>query len=446
MAQASTTEQDFFGNEPSLDSSLQAVEAEIEPETYSEFYDLVTERLFKTSAEEGIGFLGKYIERRGSFWGLGSVGTSLRKHSYLQEDIAKSHPNDPDRIEEALVQLRDTKRENGRLTLDDVVATSYLLTDEFDRRATFLLAYELDYLEARELGVSVSSKGKTGTTQRAPTKTEGEAYVADILQWMDYATSKRMPFRELIRGIHFFLINSLELYATAVHDIKQKNYTVAQIKLTGLRAAADKGLANIEGPIIYQLAQIALKTKNDALAEERLRECVMMPSTAFPTQFGIHIEDAYQALLELYQKRKNIDAAHEILSHAKRYNAVTQEHYVSVARLCYKLYRGQDVIALINEGINRFSEHDRLRAYKQDVVNDWFELGGKAEKDKDYSDARAYYRRIIEFEPTHTQAYLRIAQTYEAQGRKLEARMHYQKTLALDKRVTEAQQGLKRVQ
>ena len=72
------------------------VQTEIDPETYSEFYDLVTERLFKTPAEEGTGFLGKYIERRGSVLGLGNA---LRKHSYFKEDIAKSHPNDPDRIE-----------------------------------------------------------------------------------------------------------------------------------------------------------------------------------------------------------------------------------------------------------------------------------------------------------------------------------------------------------
>ena len=151
MAQAST-EKEFFGDGPSLDNSLLTADAEIEPETYSEFYDLVTERLFETSAEEGIGFLGKYIERRGSVWGLGSA---LRKHSYFKEDIAKSHPNDSDRIEEALVQLRDKKRDEGALTLDDVIAASFILTDEFDRRATFLLAYELGYLEARELGVSV---------------------------------------------------------------------------------------------------------------------------------------------------------------------------------------------------------------------------------------------------------------------------------------------------
>src|SRR3989338_7710975 len=122
MAQAST-EKEFFGDGPSLDNSLLTADAEIEPETYSEYYDLVTERLFKTTTEEGVGFLGKYIERRGSVWGLGSA---LRKHSYFKEDIAKSHPNDSDRIEEALVQLRDKKRENeGSLTLDDVVATSY---------------------------------------------------------------------------------------------------------------------------------------------------------------------------------------------------------------------------------------------------------------------------------------------------------------------------------
>ena len=53
MAQAST-EKEFFGDGPSLDNSLLTADAEIEPETYSEFYDLVTERLFKTTAEEGI--------------------------------------------------------------------------------------------------------------------------------------------------------------------------------------------------------------------------------------------------------------------------------------------------------------------------------------------------------------------------------------------------------
>src|SRR3989338_7027489 len=318
MAQAST-EKEFFGDGPSLDNSLLTADAEIEPETYSEFYDLVTERLFKTTAEEGIGFLGKYIERRGSLWGLGSVGTSLRKHSYLQEDIGKSHPNEKDRIEEALVQLRDMKRDEGALTLDDVIAASFILTDEFDRRATFLLAYELGYLEARELGVSVPLKGKTGTTQRHLSKTEGQAYVAEILRSMDIAVSKGMRFRELMPKIRFLLRDGPQLYEAAVQDIKDKKYADAERRLTGLRRATDSRLTNIEGPIVYHLAQIALAANNLPLAEARLRETVMMTNIAFPPRYGVKQEDAYKHLIALHQRQEKTTEALLALEHLHRY-------------------------------------------------------------------------------------------------------------------------------
>ncbi len=390
------------------------------PETYQEFYTLVIDRLFKTSAEEGIAFLGNYIERRGSLMGWGSA---LRKHSYFKEDIAKSHPNASNRIEEALVQLRDTRRENeDSLTLDDVVATSYILADEFDRRATFLLAYEMGYLEARALGVSIieqppqemrrffaaagllAGSPRLANMQftpvsRSPTKTEGEAYVADILQWMDCAAAKRMPLKELMPKIHFLLHDGPQLYATAVQDITEKKYAAGEAKLTGLRTVADKGLANIEGPIVYQLAQIALKTKDNALAEQRLRECVMMTSCAFPSRYGVKQEDAYRELLVLHQRQKKTTEALLALEHLQRY-------YPQSALLgTHKNFIEEHAFA---EGKSAFTTGDLETAVKcfslETIVKPknswaWYYLGMTEHKKKKWDLAQAAYVQAIHINP-----------------------------------------------
>ncbi len=410
MAQAST-EKEFFGDGPSLDGSLPAVEAEIEPETYQEFYDLVTERLFKTTAEEGIGFLGEYIERKGTFRGYWN---RLWIHSYFQEkggEIAKEHPNDPDRIEEALVQLRDARRENGQLTLDDVVATSYILADEFDRRATFLLAYELGYFHVPRLRslkhllegcdvVIYSYRSDHSEEAERKLYEEGKSSAAEVLLLMDLAASRKMPFNELKRGIHFFLINSPELYSTAVHDIKQKNYTIAERKLVGLRAAANKGLANIEGPIVYQLAQIALAANNLPLAEARLREAVMMTNIAFPSRYGVKQEDAYKDLIALHQRQKKTTEALLALEHLHRYrpqSALLGAHKEYIQKHAFAEGKSAFATGDLETAVNCFRLETTVKPKNSWA---WYYLGMTQHKKKKRDLAQAAYVQAIHINPT----------------------------------------------
>lgn len=390
-------ETEFFGPGKTMIDGLHAVAVEIDPETYPQYYDLVADTLFKTAPEEGIRFLKQYIERRGSVWGLGDA---LRKHSYFEQDIAKSHPHNPDRIEEALVQLRDKKRKEGSLTLDDVVATAYLLPDEFDRRATFLLAYELDYLEPRALGISASIKGKTGLTQRSLTKTEGQAYIAELLQWMDKAASKTMRFPELMPKIHFLLRDGPQLYAAAVEDIKQKRYADAETKLTGLRSAVDRGLTNIEGPIAYQLAQIALKRNDPEKAEERLRAAVMLPSGAFPERYGVTQEDAYKELIALHQQQNKTAEALLALEHLHRYypkNPLFLKHKTYIETHAF------------SEGKTAFNTGDLETAVRCFALETtvkpknswgWYYLGMSEHKRTKADFAQAAYTQAIQLNPT----------------------------------------------
>ncbi|MBI5002992.1 hypothetical protein HZC31_06405 [Candidatus Woesearchaeota archaeon] len=127
-----------------------------------------------------------------------------------------------------------------------------------------------------------------------------------------------------------------------------------------------------------------------------------------------------------------------------RYKVTKEEVYVLLARQYYLRKNYNKLRDLFEDGFEKLPSHQNLIEYKLDVVNDWFELGHKAERNKDYSDARMYYRRIIEFEPINARAHLRIALTYETQGRKIDAQTYYQRTLVLEAQSLEAQQGLLR--
>lgn len=122
--------------------SAATVQVTYTPDTYTERKEYIANRLFRTPVDEGLAYLHNYIERKGTL--LGYL-TRLWMHSYFHTkeegdgEIAREHQEDPNRIEEALVQLRDIKRRERRLTLDDVIHVCYPLAADFDRTASFSL-------------------------------------------------------------------------------------------------------------------------------------------------------------------------------------------------------------------------------------------------------------------------------------------------------------------
>ncbi|MBI5002993.1 protein phosphatase 2C domain-containing protein [Candidatus Woesearchaeota archaeon] len=116
--------------------------------------------------------------------------------------------------------------------------------------------------------------------------------------------------------------------------------------------------------------------------------------------------------------------------------------YVGLARVYYVTRQFEALHTLFSD---EHKEVQELMSYKKDVINDWYELGRKAEREGDYSDARAYYRRIIDFEPSHVRAHFHIGTAYEAQLRHDQAKTAYKRTLTLAPTFTEAREGLTRV-
>lgn len=217
-------------------------------------------------------------------------------------------------------------------------------------------------------------------------------------------------------------------------------------------------------------AQDALRTAKETLDQERRRagiEKESLQSRLQSAQEGrnraeqdIHEQHAlYTAasrqVEEAYRQVRLMEAQLVVLLHPETevpphlFKPVVckeeQDLYLAIARDHFKQRRYDRLATTLTEGIEVCENNEKLVMYRREVVNDWYELGRKAQKKGDESDARAYYRRIIQFDPTYARAHLRLAQSYHVAGRNTHARPHYEQVLVLDPGCVEAQKGLSKL-
>jgi len=80
------------------------------------------------------------------------------------------------------------------------------------------------------------------------------------------------------------------------------------------------------------------------------------------------------------------------------------------------------------------------------LMDAYVEKGSIYYDQKNYAEAERTFVTATTINNTDADAYYWLGKIYEAQGRKQEAIQHYQQALKLDKSITEAAQGLKRLQ
>lgn len=463
----------FFEDDDFIAQLINTVTVEIEPETYSDYYKLVTDTLFKTTAEEGIQFLGRYIEGKGSLW---NIINASQKHQYLQQDIAKANHSDPDRIEEVLVRLRNIRRETGALALDTVVANSYPLPDEFDRRATVLLAYELGYLEPEALDVCVpsavsESRDMQGSSSsRNLTKTDGQKYIAKVLQIMDDAALERTKYHLLMLLINSSLMQirdsssreDLQSYTTLDDHIIKEQQTGDAESLGSVHKKIEKhafaegktafAAGNLEAAINCFVLETTANPKNawawyylgrahHALARTATAEDAFMRAVALKPAFATRdYQEALDYITAKDYRRAGwaIERAVEIASYC---DTAPKEKILETLTTLGVLYKEGKEVAKDHATTRRL--FTAALSLAPDYVHADYHLGTLAFMERDFLSAEQHFDRAIRHNPKHRWAQYQLGRVLEMTGNSNVARDHYQ--IAADLGLEQATAALKQV-
>lgn len=335
--------------------------------------------------------LERYLASQGTF--LSFVPGSILYARAFSTNIGKE-------MQDFLSSARTMSRQSAPLGLEHVVEKAYTLPVE-PMQTAFVFAHELGYYN-----VASPSKKLEKEDEVHQWKEEDQRRVVELLHYLEHAKSRDINGQRAGQVALFYFRDFPNQHTLAVREIEQGKYKEARTRVEKLRADHLLDDWNVDGTLSTLLAVTYLKEGKPKNAQPFLENGVkeQFPGAENPAEF-------YTALARLYYGQKDYERLKKTF----------------------------------DEGMKQCGSSGQLVVYKREVVNDMYEFGRKAQKKGDESDARKYFRRIIELHPRHAKAHLRMAESYHAAGRTADARTFYERTLAIDATLKEAREGLARL-
>ncbi|MBI5072438.1 hypothetical protein HZA99_01325, partial [Candidatus Woesearchaeota archaeon] len=166
-----------------------------------------------------------------------------------------------------------------------------------------------------------------------------------------------------------------------------------------------KSIIHVYPALDYLEGRVLLQEGKLAEAQHKFETALAAPENDYSPLFGVKRDDVVVGLAMVYYNKKDFAALQDIF--------------------------------------NKNISSSQLWAYKQEVALNLCTRGKQSQAKGNFVDARNYYRRVLEFDPRHLKATLKIAESYKAQtGREVDARSWYRKVIALDARHLPAHLGM----